>query len=147
MWPSAGGEFSRQWLQESTDGDSSVSSSQRSSSDDDCSAHSNTRELPSCIRPGLFIGSVAAERDLNILQAMGITHVLQVPPSRVLDDGNSAPQVLLEGSLKQQQCARVAGRTSVAMSLRNQECVKFIERKAGTSGDHLSESFLTSCSK
>ena len=35
-------------------------------------------ELPSCIRPGLYIGSVATDKDLNMLQAVGITHVLQV---------------------------------------------------------------------
>lgn len=33
---------------------------------------------PAYLRPGLFIGSVATERDLPCLQSMGITHVLQV---------------------------------------------------------------------
>lgn len=33
---------------------------------------------PAYLRPGLFIGSVATERDLQCLQSMGITHVLQV---------------------------------------------------------------------
>lgn len=56
----------------------SNASSLRSSSDDDSNDAPALREIPSCVRPGLFIGSVAAERDLNVLQALGITHVLQV---------------------------------------------------------------------
>ncbi len=61
----------------------SKASSQRSSSDDESSDGPALREIPSCVRPGLFIGSVAAERDLNVLQALGITHILQVRPSRL----------------------------------------------------------------
>ncbi|BDA50740.1 probable dual specificity protein phosphatase 1 at N-terminal half [Coccomyxa sp. Obi] len=35
-------------------------------------------EPPTFLRPGLFIGSISAERDLQVLQKYGITHVLQV---------------------------------------------------------------------
>lgn len=35
-------------------------------------------EPPTFIRPGLFIGSISAERDLHVLRKYGITHVLQV---------------------------------------------------------------------
>ena len=55
-----------------------MASSHRTSSDDESDDPPALREIPSCIRPGVFIGSVAAERDLNVLQALGITHVLQV---------------------------------------------------------------------
>ena len=35
-------------------------------------------EPPTFLRPGLFIGSISAERDLQVLKKYGITHVLQV---------------------------------------------------------------------
>ena len=34
--------------------------------------------IPVLIRPGLFLGSVAAERNLETLRRFGITHVMQV---------------------------------------------------------------------
>ena len=49
-------------------------------------------EPPTFLRPGLFIGSISAERDLQVLRKYGITHVLQVstlpvkPPSTLADD-------------------------------------------------------------
>ncbi len=48
-------------------------------------------EPPTFLRPGLFIGSISAERDLQVLRKYGITHVLQVstlpvkPPSTLAD--------------------------------------------------------------
>ena len=43
------------------------------------SFNKNTKaEPPTFLRPGLFIGSISAERDLQVLRKYGITHVLQV---------------------------------------------------------------------